>query len=287
MRKLSLLFVALFLVGLMGCSAPQTSVQILATTKPVYDLTYYLCADTDLSLGLLISENVSCLHDYSLSVAQVRSTEAAEVVVLSGAGLEDFMSDLLQGCTVIDSSADVPLLECTEQHEHDHEHHEADAHIWLAPKNAKIMANNICTELSKQYPQYAQIFRQNLTELEVALDHLQAYGEETLSSLSCRDLITFHDGFGYFADAFDLNIVAAIEEESGSEASAKELIHLMELIQEYDIPAVFTETNGSVSAAQIICAEIGVSSYLLDMGMNSEYFTIMYQNINTVKEALG
>lgn len=42
----------------------------------------------------------------------------------------------------------------------------------------------------------------------------------SLESLSCRELITFHDGFSYFADAFDLTILRAMEEEAGSEASA-------------------------------------------------------------------
>lgn len=287
MRKLSLVLVAVLFLGLLACSGPAQPPRILATTKPVYDFTSYLCEDTELSVGLLINETVSCVHDYSLSVAQVRSTEAAEVIVQSGAGLEDFMSDLLEGCdAVIDSSTGVPLLECTEEHEHDH-HHETDAHIWLNPQNAKIMAKNICNGLSKAYPQYAEIFRKNLIELEFALDTLQAYGEKTLASLSCREMVTFHDGFSYFANAFDLTVAAAVEEESGSEASARELIHLIELMQERNISAVFTETNGSVSAAKIICAEIGASSYALDMGMNGDYFTTMYQNINTVKEAFG
>ena len=289
MRKISLLLVAALLAGLLGCSTPRSTPQIMATTKPVYDFTSRLCAGTDLSVGLLISESVSCLHDYSLSVDQVRNAEAAETIVLSGAGLEDFMADLLGNCdAVIDSSVDVSLLECTEEHDHDHDHHQgADAHIWLAPENAKIMAANIYNGLCAAYPEHVGKFQANLVALHADLDALQAYGEETLSSLSCREMVTFHDGFGYFAHAFDLTIAAAMEEESGSEASAKELIHLIELIQEGNIPTVFTEVNGSVSAAKIICAEIGTESYALDMGMTRDYFSIMRYNIDTVKEALG
>lgn len=289
MKKIFLLLVIAFLVGLVGCSPARETAKIMATTKPVYDFTSYLCADTDLSVGLLINESVSCLHDYSLSVDQVRKAEAADMMVLSGAGLEDFIADLSENCdAVIDSSADIPLLECTEEHDHDHDHHhEADAHIWLDPQNAKLMSKNICDGLCEAYPKYADTFRANLTELENKLDALQAYGEEKLSSLSCREMVTFHDGFGYFANAFGLTVAAAVEEESGSEASAKELIHLIELMQKRNIPAVFTEINGSASAAKIISAEIGTSVYVLDMGMTGEYFTIMYQNINTIKEALG
>lgn len=289
MRKISLLLVIILLVGLAGCAAPHSTPQIMATTKPVYDFTSRLCDGTDISVGLLINESVSCLHDYSLSVDQVRNAEAAEVIVVSGGGLEEFMEELLSGQDkVIDSSLDIPLLECTEEHDHGHDHtHEQDAHIWLAPENAKRMAQNICAGLCEIYPDQRSRFQANLVQLEEELDALQAYGEKTLSSLTCRELVTFHDGFGYFAHAFDLTIAVAVEEESGSEASAKELIHLIELMQVHHIPAVFTEVNGSASAATIISAEIGVPSYALDMGMESDYFEMMYQNINTVKEALG
>ena len=199
------------------------------------------------------------------------------------------MEELLSGQDkVIDSSLDIPLLECTEEHDHGHDHtHEQDAHIWLAPENAKRMAQNICAGLCEIYPEHRSRFQANLVQLEEELDALQAYGEKTLSSLTCRELVTFHNGFGYFAHAFDLTIAAAVEEESGSEASAKELIHLIELMQAHHIPAVFTEVNGSVSAANIICAEINATSHALDMGMSGDYFEIMRKNIDTVKEALG
>lgn len=289
MKKISLLLVAALFLFMAGCAAPRATPSVVATTKPVYDFTSYLCQGTDLSVGQLITENVSCLHDYSLSVEQVRKAEAAEVVVISGAGLESFMDDLLRQHKVIDSSAHVPLLECTEEHDHDHEHHhETDAHIWLAPENARMMANNICDGLCEVYPQQKDALRANLAALEKKLDALQQLGEETLGTLSCRELVTFHDGFGYLADAFDLTIAAAIEEESGSEASAKELIALMELVQQRQIPAIFAETNGSLSAPGIISREIGVPVYTLDMGMGSgDYFEIMEQNIHTLKEALG
>ncbi len=120
------------------------------------------------------------------------------------------------------------------------------------------------------------------------MNALQAYGDEKLSQLSCRKLITFHDGFSYLAESFDLTILMAVEEESGSEASAKQLISLITLVREHQLPAIFTETNGSVSAAGIISAETNVPIYTLDMGISGEdYFDMMYRNINTLREALN
>jgi ABC-type Zn uptake system ZnuABC Zn-binding protein ZnuA len=119
------------------------------------------------------------------------------------------------------------------------------------------------------------------------LDDLQAYGEQNLKNLTSRNLITFHDGFSYFAESFELHILKAVEEESGSEASAKELIELINLVEESKLPAIFTETNGSTSAAEIIAEETGVKVYALDMAMaGNSYFEAMYHNIDTIKEAL-
>ena len=295
MKRYILLTTLLIALLLAGCTSPEPQAQIAATTLPVYEMTSRLCSGTDLTVTQLVTEAVSCLHDYALNVRQVRAAEAAELVVISGAGLEDFMEDLLRGKSVIDRSAGIALIEGEAEHDHGHEeesheghHHETDPHIWLSPEKAKMMAQNICDGLCAQYPTYSEIFNRNLAVLLADLDDLQAYGEAQLKSLSCRELITFHDGFAYLAESFGLTILEAVEEESGSEASAAELIHLITEVRHHNLPAVFTEELGSVSAAGIIAAETGAEVYTLDMAMHgSGYIDAMYKNIDTLKGALG
>ena len=294
MRRICLILLLVCLL-LSGCQTADTPAMVVATTLPVYDFTVALCQSTDITVERLINESVSCLHDYSLSVSQVKAVESAEMIVCSGAGLEDFLSDLLENSVQIDASAGISLLCASHSHDHeDHDHHahedthEFDAHIWLSPANASCMAKNIAAGLIDHYPQHEQQIQNNLTALLQNLDVLQQYGQQTLSELRSRDLITFHDGFSYFADSFDLHILEAVEEESGSEASAKELIHLITLVQDYKLPAIFTETHGSVSAANVISRETGANIYALDMCMgDTGYFEAMYRNIDTIKEALG
>ena len=292
MKKTAILLcLALVLALLPGC-ASEPPAQIAATTLPVYEFTRELCAGTPLTVTRLVTEQVSCLHDYSLNVRQVKAAEAAEVLVISGGGLEDFMEDLFTGRPLIDASAGIVLLcgeEHEEEHEHDHGHsHEQDPHIWLSPVLAQQMARNICVGLTTRYPDYGPIFQKNLASLLEKLEELQQYGEETLSALSCREMITFHDGFAYFADAFGLTILEAVEEESGSEASAGDLIHLIELTREHHLPAIFTERNSSASAASVISRETGAQIYELDMAMAGDsYFDAMYRNMDSIKEALG
>ena len=117
---------------------------------------------------------------------------------------------------------------------------------------------------------------------------MQQYGTAQLSSLSTQELITFHDGFSYFAESFDLTILEAVEEESGSEASATEIIHLIKLVESHSLPAIFIERSGSDACAGIISNETGVEIFTLDMAMAGDsYFDAMYHNIDTIKEALG
>lgn len=298
MKRLFILVPLLLL--LCGCGRNTGYASIAATTLPVYEFTSRLCEGTSLTVTRLVTEEVSCLHDYSLNVRQVKAAEAAEVIVISGAGLEEFLDDMLQDKQAIDASAGVKLI-VPEEHHHDHSHeaedenqdheghhHEQDPHIWLSPANAMKMAENICLGLSGEYPQYSRIFQDNLTGLILDLEELEAYGNQQLQSLACRDLITFHDGFSYFAEAFDLHIVRAVEEESGSEASAKELIHLIEEVEHHRLPAIFTEKSGSVSAAGIIARETGCRQFTLDMAMAGDsYFEAMYHNLNTIQEAMG
>lgn len=292
MKYLKIIIAAILSLLLWGCAAKSESAQVAATTLPVWEFSSRLCAGTPISVTRLVTEQVSCLHDYSLNVHQVKAAEAAETIVISGAGLEDFLDDLLLNASVIDASEGIDPL-CAKEHgeEHHHEdghHHEEDPHIWLSPENAKVMAQNICAGLSVRYPEYAQTFEANLGLLLNDLAALQQYGEDTLSELKCRELITFHDGFSYFAEAFHLRIMKAVEEESGSEASARELIDMVTLVQEHSLPAIFTETSGSTSAAGVISRETGCGVYTLDMAMAGDsYFDAMYHNIDTIKEALG
>jgi ABC-type Zn uptake system ZnuABC Zn-binding protein ZnuA len=287
-RILPILLTLLFL--LCGCSS-EPPAQVATTTLPVYEFTCRIADGTGITVTRLVTESVSCLHDYSLNVDQVKAVEAADLIVISGAGLEAFMHDLLADQHSIDASEGIDILECGHEHDHDHDHghhHEVDSHIWLSPANAKVMARNICAGLCEQYPEHTDVFSENLSSLLADIDALEVYAHEQLDNLATRDLITFHDGFGYFADAFHLHILEAVEEESGSEASAQELKHLISMVREHNLPAVFVETYGSASAAEVIARETGAKLYTLDMAMGGDsWFKAMYHNIDTIKEAMG
>ena len=164
-RIASLIAAAALACSFTGCNAAPEA-QVAATTLPVYEFTSRICEGTDISVARLVTESVSCLHDYALNVRQVRAVEAAEVVVISGAGMEEFMEDMLHGRNTIDASEGITLLE-PEEHDHGHEEesheghsHEEDPHIWLSPAHAMAQAKNICAGLSAEYPEYSAVFEE-------------------------------------------------------------------------------------------------------------------------------
>ena len=283
-RMIALLLAALFLLCLPGCAKKEYSegkpkTDLLATTQPVYQLTCALTDGTGLSVGLLISESVSCLHDYTLTVSQMEMIEQSGLVLESGLGLENFMEDVLRGKTRIDISRNLDTLPGEDG---------ADPHWWLDPMRYKQAAELAAQELGAQYPEFADQISENLAAFCEKLSSLQDYGEQALSDLSCRQLVTFHDGFSYFADAFSLTIATAMEVESGSEPSAKELEEIISIVEENQIPVVFTEVNGEPGAAEVVAGEAGCAVRTLDMAIsNRDYFAAMRQNIDIVKEALG
>ena len=93
MKHLAFFLIFILLISWLSGCTPDHSADLVATTLPVYEFTSRLCQGTDLTVTRLITESVSCLHDYTLQVNQMLAIENAQAVVISGAGLEDFLDD--------------------------------------------------------------------------------------------------------------------------------------------------------------------------------------------------
>ena len=297
---LSLLLSGLLLLTACGGGTAATpapaeeddTLHILATTYPVYLFTTAVTEGVEgVEVTRLIREEISCLHDYTLTVNDMKAIEAADVIVMNGVGLEDFMADALASsdAPVIDCSQGVALLAALGHEGHDHDA-EYDPHIWMDPDRAAQMVWNVATVLSELDTMNGDLYTANASAAEA---RLQSEVNRVEDPDDLAGLITFHDGFQYFAQATGLDLLKAIEEEEGAEASAAEIKEIVGLIGEYDIPAIFTEKNGSDATAQAISRETGCCVAQLDLIMSGDgsgiqpYVDAMNQNIDTILEALG
>ena len=271
----------LCLLLLAGCapSAPsQVQVNIVATTYPAYLAALTVTDGVDgVSVTRLDTGSVSCLHDYTLTVNDMKKLSRADVIIMNGAGMEDFMADALASsdAAVIDCSEGVTLLPATGHHDHDHGNHDHDdhfdGHYWMDPVQMAAAMDCVLVGLLPQFGEgNSTKLIDNANTAHLLLNQCYEEGQHALRNtrLSNAHLITFHDGFAYFADAFDLPLLASIEEEAGSEASAKEIVHISQLVREYELPAIFTEVNGSDATAQAIHRETGCSVFALSTIMD-------------------
>jgi len=284
MKKRTLSFLILLALALTAC-APARSGQtegdeltVVATTYPVY---LFAQAVTDGVEGVTVERlntgETSCLHDYTLSVNDMKLLERADVIALSGAGLEDFMEDALAAsdAAVIDCSQGVELLENLSHHHDDHDHsHDGhdhghfDPHYWMDPDKAAEMAKNLSAGLMALDADNQTVYANNAAQIAELLPRGAYDCRRKRDGLGSPKLVTFHDGFRYFAHAFEMELLESIEEEAGSEASAKEIVEITALVKEHGLPGVFTEVNGSEATAKAISRETGCQVAQLSLLMD-------------------
>ena len=295
------------LLLLPGCAqAPSGSSQeegltVLATTYPVYLFARTVAQGVEgVTVERLNTGSVSCLHDYTLSVDDMKKIEGADVIAMNGAGLEDFMDDALaaSSAAVIDCSQGVALLENAD-HIHEegdggHDHGHWDPHYWMDPGNAAVMVRNLQEGFALADPDHGDAYARNGEEAAGQLPSLAGDCTQALEGAEGAALITFHDGFHYFAQALGLPLLASIEEEEGSEASAMEINEITQLVKEHQLPVIFTEVNGSDATANAISRETGCQVAQLTMLMDgpeegdlSTYLEGVRSNVNTIVSFFG
>ena len=302
---LSMLLSVLLLLP--GCAqAPSGSSQeegltVLATTYPVYLFARTVAQGVEgVTVERLNTGSVSCLHDYTLSVDDMKKIEGADVIAMNGAGLEDFMDDALaaSSAAVIDCSQGVALFENAD-HIHEegdggHDHGHWDPHYWMDPGNAAVMVRNLQEGFALADPDHGDAYARNGEEAAGQLPSFAGDCTQALEGAEGAALITFHDGFHYFAQALGLPMLASIEEEEGSEASAMEINEITQLVKEHQLPVIFTEVNGSDATANAISRETGCQVAQLTMLMDgpeegdlSTYLEGVRSNVNTIVSFFG
>ena len=142
------------------------------------------------------------------------------------------------------------------QHD-EHDHEGDDPHIWTAPANVKIIAQNIYAALVKNDAKNRDYYKKNLEIFLASIDETDKEISHILSTLKeFRRFMVFHPSWGYFAKAYNLEQIAV--EVEGKEPKPKELIHLLKEAKEEKVKAIFTQPEFSDTVAKIIAKELQI-----------------------------
>jgi ABC-type Zn uptake system ZnuABC Zn-binding protein ZnuA len=119
-------------------------------------------------------------------------------------------------------------------------------------------------ELARRAPARRAEVERSLAAYLARLDAADAEVRGLLADLPTRKIATFHDGFGYFADAYDLQVAAVFEPYPGLEPSPRFVVEFQRKIRASGVRAVFTEPQMSVDALRPIARDLGVTLAILD-----------------------
>ena len=155
-----------------------------------------------------------------------------------------------------------------------------------------IQVQNIAAGLAEADPEHAEAYQKNAESYIARLTALNAELAEQLAPFAGAEIITVHEAFAYFADAYNLHVAGVIANEPGEEPSTRDIADTCDLVTELGIRTLFVEPQYPQKAAETIARETGASIYTLDPcvsgdGTKESYETIMRENAKVLTEALS
>jgi len=292
-----------------GARAGEKTLRVLATTFPVYQLTRNITAGAGgIEVDLMIPAEMGCPHDYALTPQDMRKLTQADVLVVNGLGLEEFLGAPVHKANpklrLIDSSQGIgQILRSAEEtpepaHKDGHDDHRRDSgpnpHLFASPRMAALMAGNIARSLAVLHPAGAPIYTANgeaySRRLNRLADDLAALGQR----LRNNRIVTQHGVFDYLARDMGLAVVAVVQAHAGQEPSAAEMLAIVATAQAKKAGALFTEPQYPEAVGRTIAQEAGIAAARLDPAANGPdrapldyYEQVMRTNLTTLERTLG
>jgi len=274
-----------------GCTRraePNIQFKVVTSFYPLYIMALNITDGVSgVQVDNMAGQQAGCLHDYQLQSKDMKNIEQANVFVINGAGMENFMGKVtaqLPNLQIVDTSVGVTLLT--------DDSGTANPHMWVSITNYIHQVDNMEKGLAAADPKNAVLYQKNALEYIAKLSALRGKMHDELSNVKQRDIITFHEAFPYFAEEFGLNIVKVVNREPDSQPSAKELAETIRLVRSTGVKAVFAEPQYPKSAADIVAHESGATVYSLDPSATGEndknaYLNAMENNLTVLKRALA
>lgn len=327
MKKITALLLALFmLVGaLAGCGKQNDTNQtdklsIVTTIFPEYDWVREILGDKadNAEITMLLDNGVD-LHSYQPTADDIVKISDCDLFIYVGGESDEWVEDALRNAAngnmkVInllevlgDSVKTEEIVEGMQEAEHEyedaeeHEHEEeADEHVWLSLKNAKMLVRVISKALQELDPNNKDIYAANADAYVKKLSALDAEYQAAVDAASNKTIL-FGDRFPfrYLVDDYGLRYYAAFVGCSAeTEAGFETISFLAKRVDEWKLPCVLTiegaqhkiaETvvrNTTAKNQRVLTMDSMQSTTSKDVKNGTTYLSVMEKNLSVLKEAL-
>jgi zinc transport system substrate-binding protein len=294
-----IVLILVVVVGVAACGGSETGESRTEVAAAFYPLAFAAeeIAGAGVEVTNLTPPGVEP-HDIELSVRDVERIRSADYVLYLGESFQPAVAEAAAEANgeTLDLLAGMELREAGDAHGHEGEGDEhggedeggtLDPHVWLDPTLYAGMARRLGTLIDRPGP--AEEFARRLEELDREF-------ERGLETCERREIVTSHAAFGYLAERYGLEQIAVTGLSPEAEPSADDLERLVDDVREHGATTVFSETLVSPRLAETIAREAGVETAVLNPleGLTEEeaeagadYFTVMRDNLATLREALG
>lgn len=327
MKKITALLLALFmLVGaLAGCGKQNDTNQtdklsIVTTIFPEYDWVREILGEKadNAEITMLLDNGVD-LHSYQPTADDIVKISDCDLFIYVGGESDEWVEDALRNAAnrnmkVInllevlgDSVKTEEIVEGMQEEEHEHEdaeehehEEEADEHVWLSLKNAKMLVRVISKALQELDPDNKDIYAANADAYVKKLSALDAEYQAAVDAASNKTIL-FGDRFPfrYLVDDYGLHYYAAfVGCSTETEAGFETISFLAKRVDEWKLPCVLTiegaqhkiaETvvrNTTAKNQRVLTMDSMQSTTSKDVKNGTTYLSVMEKNLSVLKEAL-
>lgn len=296
MSRLFSVFVA-FVASFLLIGSAQAEVKVLTSIKPL-QLIAAAVQDGVAVPEVLLPPGASP-HNYALRPSDVRKVQSVDLLYWIGPDMEGFLPRVLNGRKLPSVAVqDLPGLklrhfaednhshaEETDDHDHDHRPGSLDAHLWLSPVNARVIADKMAADLSAADPANAQRYQSNAKAFDERLDALDQRLKKRLAGVEGKPYFVFHEAFDYFEDAYGLKHAGVFAVAAEVQPGAQHVAAMRTRLQEVGKTCVFSEPPLRPRLAETLVAGLPVK--LAELDALGGYTPATAQGYEQVLEKLG
>jgi zinc/manganese transport system substrate-binding protein len=292
--------IAAMLQALLAASptSAQGGLKVIASFSILGDFVKNVGGDR-VEVGTLVGPNGNA-HVYAPSPSDAKKAADAKLVFVNGLGFEGWLERRVKAsgtkAPIVVATKGIKPRERAGDPGYDHDHGRADPHAWQSVANAKIYVANIRDALTAVDPAGKDVYLANAAAYIARLDALEREVRDVIAKVPAdrRRVITSHNAFGYFQDAYGVSFTAPQGVSTEAEASAKEVAAIIAQIKKQKIAAVFLENVTDPRLVEQIARETGAkvggtlySDALTDEhGDATTYIDLIRHNLKRLAAAL-
>lgn len=220
-------------------------------------------------------------HTYEPLPNQMKQVQEAQIYFQVGSDVEfelswmDKLTSINPQMKLVNTSTGIQLIPNTAESEEG-----SDPHVWVSPRNAKVMVENIYQNLTLADPENKDYYTKNRDEYLNELDELDKNITQRLSGKNNTKIMVYHPAWAYFCKDYNLQQISI--QQDGKEPTPQALASLVDTARRENIKVIFVSPEFSTSNAKVIANEIDGKVVVVDP-LSKDYL----KNMQKVAEAFA